>query len=478
MPATLGTPAPDADGKLTEKLAGASLANQDALAASKNGNGNDAAADDDDDDDAEDGEDGDAAAGGDGAAKKKKKKGKKSGAAKKKAKALKEKQANGIGLTQTSPEPTLGLSKIWPSGDYPEGENCPYDEEKFTDDTRSRRTPEELRERERLAQEGEGNSFSHIRKAAEVHRQVRKYARGAIQPGMSMTEIANLIEDKVRLLSEHDPENPFKAGMGFPTGLSLNECAAHYTPNAGDKRILQKSDVLKVDIGVQCNGRICDSAFTLNFEPTHDPLLEAVKAATAEGVKQAGIDSILGEIGASIQEVMESHEYDYNGKTHQVKCVQNLNGHNIQHYSIHGDKSVPIVAMPNLKTRMEEGEYFAIETFGSTGKGYVVDSGDCSHYARSKHVSANPTLRVASARPLLHAINKNFGTLPFCRRYLDRVGEKNYLLGLKHLVSQGIVQDYPPLSDIAGVGAYTAQFEHTILLKPTGKEIVSKGEDY
>jgi methionyl aminopeptidase len=101
---------------------------------------------------------------------------------------------------------------------------------------RERTTLAERKERERLLQEGEGNDYAHIRKAAETHRQVRKYARSAIQPGMSMTEIAELIENKVRLLAEDDPENPFAAGMGFPTGLSLNEVAAHYTPNAGDKR--------------------------------------------------------------------------------------------------------------------------------------------------------------------------------------------------------------------------------------------------
>ena len=31
---------------------------------------------------------------------------------------------------------------------------------------------------------------------------------------------------------------------------------------------------------------------------------------------------------------------------------------------------------------MEEGEWYAIETFGSTGKGYVWEDGDCSHYMR------------------------------------------------------------------------------------------------
>ena len=49
--------------------------------------------------------------------------------------------------------------------------------------------------------------------------------------------------------------------------------------------VLQQGDVLKVDIGVHVNGRICDSAFTLNFEPTYDNLLEAVKAATNTGIR-------------------------------------------------------------------------------------------------------------------------------------------------------------------------------------------------
>lgn len=72
--------------------------------------------------------------------------------------------------------------------------------------------------------------------------------------------------------------------------------------------MLQSGDVLKVDIGVHVKGKIVDSAFTLNFEPTYDSLLEAVKAATNAGVKAAGIDARLGEIGGEIQEVMESYE--------------------------------------------------------------------------------------------------------------------------------------------------------------------------
>lgn len=78
--------------------------------------------------------------------------------------------------------------------------------------------------------------------------------------------------------------------------------------------VLQKGDVLKVDFGVHVNGRIVDSAFTMNFEPTWDRLLEAVKDATYTGVKTAGIDVRLCDIGDEVQEVMESYEVEVGGK--------------------------------------------------------------------------------------------------------------------------------------------------------------------
>ena len=41
------------------------------------------------------------------------------------------------------------------------------------------------------------------------------------------------------------------AGIAFPTGCSLNYVAAHWTPNSGDKTVLQYDDVMKVDFGTQ-----------------------------------------------------------------------------------------------------------------------------------------------------------------------------------------------------------------------------------
>ena len=48
----------------------------------------------------------------------------------------------------------------------------------------------------------------------------------------------------------------FFVGLAFPTGCSLNHCAAHYTPNAGDKTVLQYDDVCKIDFGTHVNGEL------------------------------------------------------------------------------------------------------------------------------------------------------------------------------------------------------------------------------
>ena len=287
-----------------------------------------------------------------------------------------------------------------------------------------------------------------------------------------MTEIAELIEGSVQKLAEGTTWK--EAGTGFPTGLSLNDCAAHWTPNAGDKTVLKYEDVMKVDFGVQVNGRIIDSAFTHTFDPVYDPLVAAVRAATNTGVREAGIDVRVCDVGAAVQETMESYELPLNGKTYPIKCIRNLNGHNIAPYVIHGGKSVPIVDNGD-QTKMEEGEVFAIETFCSTGRGYVVNQGEVSHYALNPDYST-AGLRTPGAKNLLKKIKETFGTLPFCRRYLDQIGEEKYLFNLNTLVRNDIVQDYPPLMDTPG--SLTAQFEHTLVLRPTCKEVLSRGEDY
>ena len=386
---------------------------------------------------------------------------------KKKKKKSKKKSANGGGgaagtpTEQTTP-PTVPVKLLFKDGVFPQGEWQSY-----KDDQRWRETAAEKREMDRL----QFDMINEVREAAEVHRQVRAYMQTIAKPGILMTDLCEQLEGCVRKLID---ERGLEAGIAFPTGCSLNYVAAHWTPNAGDKTVLQYDDVMKLDFGTQINGKIIDSAFTVAFNPRYDPLLTAVKEATNTGVRESGIDVRLCDIGAAIQEVMESYEIELDGKMYDVKAIRNLNGHSIGPYRIHGGKSVPIVKGGEA-TKMEEGEFFAIETFGSTGKGYVREDLEVSHYMKNFDVGHVP-LRLPRAKALLATIDRNFGTLAFCRRYLDRLGEEKYLMALKNLCDAGIVDPYPPLVD--NKGCYTAQYEHTLFLHPTRKEVLSRGEDY
>jgi methionyl aminopeptidase len=356
---------------------------------------------------------------------------------------------------QTAP-PRIALANLFPNKLYPEGQIVKY---ATKDENLQRTTAEELRHLATL-ENMDDEFLNDYRKAAEIHRQVRQYAQTLIKPGVSMAKLADEIEEGVRALTGHqgiETGDALKAGMGFPTGLCLNNVAAHWTPNPGGKDfILQYDDVLSVDFGVHVNGRIVDSAFTVASNPVYDNLLAAVKAATDTGLAEAGIEARIDHISEAIQEVMESYEVEINGKTIPVKAVKSITGHNILRYKIHGDKQVPFVKT-KTNQRMEEGDVFAIETFGSTGKGRALDDIGVYGYSRNEHASASD-LHYASAKTLLKTIDENFGTIPFSRRYLERLGVKNYHLGMKSLVSKGIVQEYAPLVDIAG--SYVAQFEH------------------
>jgi len=85
-------------------------------------------------------------------------------------------------------------------------------------------------------------------------------------------------------------------------------------------------------------------------------------------------------------------------------------------------------------------------------------------------------------------VEKRFSTLAFCPRWLCQEAAQASSPSLKdcdrqwwsaplsELCTLGVVERYPPLADLPG--SYTAQYEHTILLHASGKEVLTRGADY
>lgn len=134
---------------------------------------------------------------------------------------------------------------------------------------------------------------------------------------MKLIDLATQMEAKSRDLIK---ENRVHAGLAFPTSLAKNFIAAHFTPEFDSAMTMDEDDLLKIDFGIHKNGRIVDCAFTFAFDDRYDALINTVKEATNAGIRRAGIDVKLSEVGKDIAEVFEGAEIEIfqNGKRDTV----------------------------------------------------------------------------------------------------------------------------------------------------------------
>lgn len=313
-------------------------------------------------------------------------------------------------------------------------------------------------------------------KASNVHKKVGIFIRNNIKPNMSLKDVSIIIENEIKKETEFNTGKPLDKGIGFPTGLSINNCAAHYTPNYGEENIIFKeSDILKIDYGVHYEGTIIDSAFTISFNPHYEEFINISKNLTNYAVSLCGPDVVLGDIGKDIEEYIKSKEIEINGIVYPINIMSDLSGHKISKYEIHAGKAVPNINI-YYPLRMQENEYYAIEPFITTGLGKSIYKEPNSHYMLTRG-HCNVELYNNNDKKLYNIIKKNYSTLPFCQRWLYELNNNmDYNAVLKKLVDKKILNVYPPIYDIEN--SIISQFEHTIYIKENGIINLTENEYY
>ncbi len=284
-------------------------------------------------------------------------------------------------------------------------------------------------------------------RAGRIAKIVREEAAKMVKPGMKLVDLAEHIENRIRELGGEP---------AFPTNLSINEIAAHYTPVVNDKTIVPDNAVIKIDIGVHIDGYIADTATTVTCNPVYEPLLEATRKAleAALSILRPGIKA--KEIGYIIEKTIENYGY---------KPVRNLTGHSIDQYIIHSGKSIPNFNDIFSRWKLEDGVY-AIEPFATNGVGLVKEGETKTIYSIKKR---RGRLTIYERR-LFEKIWSERRTLPFCERwYRDMFSNIDGLRNtIKMLERHGVILSYPIL--IERGGGIVAQFEHTIVVN--GNEII------
>lgn len=287
-------------------------------------------------------------------------------------------------------------------------------------------------------------------KAGEILKQVKTYAKSIIKKNTPLLEIANKIEEKIFEL---------KGEPAFPTNLSINEIAAHFTPSYNDETLA--SGLLKVDIGVQVDGWTADSAFSLDLENSEEnkKLIEASKAAVEAIEKIISDKTTLEEIGTTIENAIKEKGFE---------PISNLTGHSMEEYELHSG-----VSIPNVKNdsdfQLGEGLY-AVEPFATTGSGRVQDGKPSGIYELIDHKNVRSPL----AREVLDYIIDYYSTLPFCSRWLVQEFGARALFALKQLEQNGNLHQFAQL--VESTKAKVSQHEQTFLVKKD-KVIVTTKED-
>src|SRR2546422_9920171 len=91
-------------------------------------------------------------------------------------------------------------------------------------------------------------------RAGRISREARERAVPLIKEGALLLDVAEEVEDLMRKRG---------AKPAFPTCISIDHVAAHYSPTHDDTLRFRHGNVVKLDLGAQLDGWIADTAVTV-----------------------------------------------------------------------------------------------------------------------------------------------------------------------------------------------------------------------
>ncbi|MGE7119549.1 type I methionyl aminopeptidase [Peribacillus sp. NPDC046944] len=216
---------------------------------------------------------------------------------------------------------------------------------------------------------------------AACHREIAKL----IAPGVTTWEIEEFVEG---FLKKHGakPEQKGYKGYEYATCASINEEICHGFPR---KKPLKNGDIVTIDMVVNYNGALSDSAWTytvgkVSKETEH--LVEVTKESLYKAIEVSIAGNRIGDIGHAIQSYVEAEGFS---------VVRDFIGHGIGNV-IHEEPQVPHYGLPHKGPRLKEGMVFTIEPMVNVGtykatrdpNGWTASTADGKYSAQFEHTIA------------------------------------------------------------------------------------------
>lgn len=201
-----------------------------------------------------------------------------------------------------------------------------------------------------------------MRQAGRITAGARSIARQAIADGVTTKEIDKAVNEFIR---KSGAIPTFKGYGGFPGSacISVNDVVIHGIPG---KRVIHNGDIVSVDVGATYKGYVGDCAGTYACGEISDEakkLIEVTRQSFFEGLKFAKVGYRVNDIGAAIQDYVESHGYS---------VVREFVGHGVGR-DMHEAPEVPNyrVRLPSGNPRLVPGMTIAVEPMVNVGDWHV-----------------------------------------------------------------------------------------------------------
>lgn len=224
-----------------------------------------------------------------------------------------------------------------------------------------------------------------MKKAGEVLAACHREIAGMMKPGITTWEIDQFTE---AFLKKHGatPEQKGYRGYEYATCASINDEVCHGFPR---KEPLKEGDIVTIDMVVNLNGALADSAWTYavgNVSEDVQRLLDVTKESLYKGIEQSVVGARIGDIGHAIQQYVEGEGFS---------VVRDFIGHGIGAV-IHEKPDVPHFGLAGKGARLKEGMVFTIEPMVNMGawptkmddNGWTARTVDGTYSAQYEHTIA------------------------------------------------------------------------------------------
>ncbi|NLB55892.1 MAG: type I methionyl aminopeptidase, partial [Lentisphaerae bacterium] len=204
------------------------------------------------------------------------------------------------------------------------------------------------------------DELDKIRVACQITAKVRDELAEKVSPGYTTQELDSYAAE---LIAGFEAKSAFKGYHGFPghVCISVNEEVVHGIPGA---RRIMSGDVVSLDVGVEYDGYIGDTATTVMVGVT-DPdimrLVTATKNALYAGISKAVVGSRISDISHAVEKV---------AKKDRIGVVRDFVGHGVGKY-LHEEPQIPNFGAPGKGPEILSGMTLAIEPMFNLGAGSV-----------------------------------------------------------------------------------------------------------